>query len=30
VLETGGVLVSDRVEIELEAQAVRAAATAAA
>ena len=29
-LETGGVLVSDRVEIELEMQAVRAAATAAA
>jgi len=30
VLETGGVLVSDRVEIELEVQAVRAAAAAAA
>jgi len=30
VLETGGVLVSDRVEIELEIQAVRAAAAAAA
>jgi polyisoprenoid-binding protein YceI len=30
VLETGGVLVSDRVEIELELQAVRAAAAAAA
>lgn len=30
VLETGGVLVSDRVEIELEVQAVRAAASAAA
>ncbi|HEY2902225.1 MAG TPA: YceI family protein [Polyangia bacterium] len=30
ILETGGVLVSDRVEIELEMQAVRAAATAAA
>jgi polyisoprenoid-binding protein YceI len=29
-LETGGVLVSDRVEIELEVQAVRAAAVAAA
>jgi polyisoprenoid-binding protein YceI len=29
-LETGGVLVSDRVEIELEVQAVRAAASAAA
>ena len=29
-LETGGVLVSDRVEIELEVQAVRAAAAAAA
>jgi len=29
-LETGGVLVSDRVEIELEVQAVRAAALAAA
>jgi polyisoprenoid-binding protein YceI len=30
VLETGGVLVSDRVEIELEVQAVRAAVSAAA
>ena len=30
VLETGGVLVSDRVQIELEVQAVRAAAAAAA
>jgi polyisoprenoid-binding protein YceI len=30
ILETGGVLVSDRVEIELEMQAVRAAAAAAA
>ncbi len=30
VLETGGVLVSDRVEIELEVQAVRAAAAVAA
>jgi polyisoprenoid-binding protein YceI len=30
VLETGGVLVSDRVDIELEVQAVRAAAAAAA
>ena len=30
VLETGGVLVSDRVEIELEVQAVRAVATAKA
>jgi polyisoprenoid-binding protein YceI len=30
VLETGGVLVSDRVELELEVQAVRAAASAAA
>ena len=30
VLETGGMLVSDRVEIELEVQAVRAAAAAAA
>jgi len=29
-LETGGVLVSDRVELELEVQAVRAAATKAA
>jgi polyisoprenoid-binding protein YceI len=29
-LETGGVLVSDRVEIELELQAVRAAAAVAA
>ena len=29
-LETGGVLVSDRVELELEVQAVRAAASAAA
>jgi polyisoprenoid-binding protein YceI len=29
-LETGGVLVSDRVEVELEVQAVRAAASAAA
>ena len=30
VLETGGVLVSDRVDIELEVQAVRAAVSAAA
>jgi polyisoprenoid-binding protein YceI len=30
VLETGGVLVSDRVELELEVRGVRAAAAAAA